>query len=331
MRIPLDPHQIGLLDGLISQHGLTTAKELIHQHSSQCIRMELSDECGDDAPIGVSRIGGTPDLTSLEAWPTRKDGSYCDFVLQVNLAEMPAIAGSPFPDQGLLSFFIDDEVSGPAWVATGRLVYDKDGGSRIKRIHNPIMKSSVSAEDALKAHFLRLVPRIDLECAWELLDKKIYKIVTDSDAWDRIHGLRESLRHSELEGVVGKLLGYSPTRSTLGEQAELVMRGDEDIVHSWQMEDSKFEQELSEILERNGAEFAGCVDAKWEKVRILRTQMEEFRVAAAQWRFLMQVESNYRVGLNIWDAWSYLCMMREHDLRTMNVDRAYFCVDQAWG
>lgn len=58
-------------------------------------------------PIGVTKLGGEPDVAPGFAWPTRA-GRPLTFLGQVNLAEMQAIVRDPaLPPAGLLSFFYD--------------------------------------------------------------------------------------------------------------------------------------------------------------------------------------------------------------------------------
>ena len=55
--------------------------------------------------VGQSRVSGTPDLPSSVTWPKFGD-HYLDYLLQINLAELPANSGTPpLPSTGMLWLF----------------------------------------------------------------------------------------------------------------------------------------------------------------------------------------------------------------------------------
>jgi uncharacterized protein YwqG len=63
----------------------------------------------DEQPIGVSRVGGMPDLPSNFDWPRWRD-TPLSFLMQVNLADLAAFAiANDFPASGFLWFFYDPE------------------------------------------------------------------------------------------------------------------------------------------------------------------------------------------------------------------------------
>jgi len=68
------------------------------------------------APVNdpASRLGGTPDLPASTSWP-RNDDDLLSFIAQVNLADIaPHDSGGLLPRDGLLSFFYD-AVTQSAW------------------------------------------------------------------------------------------------------------------------------------------------------------------------------------------------------------------------
>ena len=62
----------------------------------------------DTIPIGVSRLGGEPDLPEGTEWPAWR-GTSLAFVAQIALGEMPAMPDPGLPGAGLLSFFYEPE------------------------------------------------------------------------------------------------------------------------------------------------------------------------------------------------------------------------------
>lgn len=58
---------------------------------------------GDQSiPVGVSKMGGSPDLPPTETWPGQ-----LTFAMQVELSALPPRLAAPLPREGLLSFFYD--------------------------------------------------------------------------------------------------------------------------------------------------------------------------------------------------------------------------------
>jgi len=69
----------------------------------------------DVATVGMSRLGGMPDLPSEALWPVGPEAPL-SFIAQINLAEVAAVMppNSGIPTSGLLSFFYD-AVAQSAW------------------------------------------------------------------------------------------------------------------------------------------------------------------------------------------------------------------------
>ena len=81
-----------------------------------CLRLDT--EPGDDAPVGVSKLGGDPDLPTNFEWPTWEEGPL-DFLAQIDLTQIDTSFG--LPDNGVLVFFADVDA------CFGLSQKDKDG------------------------------------------------------------------------------------------------------------------------------------------------------------------------------------------------------------
>lgn len=60
---------------------------------------EASEDCFQ------SKIGGKPYWSEAQPWPTNRKGAPLYFLAQINFATMPTLP--PYPDKGLLQFFVD--------------------------------------------------------------------------------------------------------------------------------------------------------------------------------------------------------------------------------
>lgn len=87
---------------------LITYKEKLYTYLKPCIKITISDK--KDTILGVSKIGGIPDLPSNLKWPT-KNNIPLRFVMQINLSELPENSHLflSLPTQGHLYFFIGDD------------------------------------------------------------------------------------------------------------------------------------------------------------------------------------------------------------------------------
>ncbi|MBK8557101.1 MAG: DUF1963 domain-containing protein [Lewinellaceae bacterium] len=80
-------------------------REQLLQTKRSFIRAEAGPEA--DTTPWQSKIGGIPYQTTETGWPESPDGTPLIFLAQLNFAEMPALA--PFPEKGILQFFISDD------------------------------------------------------------------------------------------------------------------------------------------------------------------------------------------------------------------------------
>jgi len=89
--------------------GLGDVAEQLRAISKLCVRLRMGPPSEGVPLVGTSRFGGEPDLPSGSEWPTR-DGSSLHFLLQIDLADIPAAFGEvALPREGLLSFFYHND------------------------------------------------------------------------------------------------------------------------------------------------------------------------------------------------------------------------------
>lgn len=104
---------------LIREYRLEPIEDELLAHSAPCITLVLTDiedrrsAVADSAP-GSSRMGGLPDVPDGFEWPVirpRPDAPqvHAGFLMQLDLASLPPLAGSGLPSTGLLSVFHWDQ------------------------------------------------------------------------------------------------------------------------------------------------------------------------------------------------------------------------------
>ncbi len=100
----MNPELLETLRTIITESGLDAHVDAIIAQALPAVRLILGTP--SSGLIGESRVGGVPDLPVGMAWPRNAAGEAYSFILQVNLADVPAFVGNPLPAKGLLYFFV---------------------------------------------------------------------------------------------------------------------------------------------------------------------------------------------------------------------------------
>jgi len=89
----------------LSDSGMAVIATEIAALSREAFRIQTSAATDEALPIGVSKLGGLPDLPASIAWPDR-EGAALAFLGQISLREIPS--PSSLPQDGVVSFFYDN-------------------------------------------------------------------------------------------------------------------------------------------------------------------------------------------------------------------------------
>jgi hypothetical protein len=93
---------------LLLARGLARRVDELLALAEPTVRVYITPADEDDLPVGVSKIGGCPDLPTGVPWPAWHEPMA--FIAQFNLAEVaPHDAEGALPDHGLLSFFYETD------------------------------------------------------------------------------------------------------------------------------------------------------------------------------------------------------------------------------
>ncbi|HST59876.1 MAG TPA: YwqG family protein [Longimicrobium sp.] len=188
------------LEGLIRDHGLEAHRDAIVATVRPAILLRLGE--AGQGMAGESRIGGIPDLPDSLPWPTDpRLGRNLTFLLQIDLAALPAFPGNPLPAAGMLYLFADENEDDPQQL----VLYT---GSEPLRPRRPAPGAAFVTDwyDRLVPHRLLFdlvadVPR------WATED--FYALLQSLDgAHDEEDGLGD-LGHAVSAAAVGKLLGHA--------------------------------------------------------------------------------------------------------------------------
>lgn len=152
-------------------HGFSELRSPLMTLARPGLRMVTAPAADDEIPVGVSKIGGLPDLPEGFSWPQGKDCRAwynldtedvlepAGFVAQINLAEVAHTrAGRDVPEQGMLTFFCyvladEPDVLGVKAVLT-------DDCSNLVR--TPFPQGVTEGNEAMPAQRLTFVETLDV-------------------------------------------------------------------------------------------------------------------------------------------------------------------------
>lgn len=229
---------LGELEGLIRRHELEAGRDAIVAAVRPAIYLRLG-EPGQGEP-GQSRIGGIPDLPDSLPWPRDPSlGRLRCFLLQINLAELPAFEGNPLPARGMLYLFADENEDD----ATQIILYTGDEPLRPQPVA-PDAQFITDWFDDLVPHRLTFHPGPDIP-RWATDEYEALSEAVDGE--DVLSDLG-----SELSGdAVGKLLGHASGIGHDPREDAFVVR---EVNPAW----------LYNYEERRGLDMAGA--AKWHNL-----------------------------------------------------------------
>jgi hypothetical protein len=125
-------------------NGLARMVDAVLQLAQPAIRLDLTrvdDEAG--LALGVSKVGGAPDLPAATPWPATSDGAPLPFIAQIRLADIaPLDAVGDLPHTGQLSFFyainqLDGHLRSGDDPTSWRVLWTPDDAPPLARLATP--------------------------------------------------------------------------------------------------------------------------------------------------------------------------------------------------
>lgn len=136
-------HTRRAIEGLIEDYAPWRMAERVKGLLLPSMRLRATPAASDAGlPLGCSKAGGWPDLPSCMDWPVLPTLRPLDFLLQVDLADLPdQRAEASLPRRGLLSFFspgLGLDFPASADPRETRVFYDEGEGARLCRMSPPL-------------------------------------------------------------------------------------------------------------------------------------------------------------------------------------------------
>lgn len=268
--------------------------EFIRKEAAECWYLHVRED-GYDTP-GHSRMGGLPDLPKGMAWPQGRQGALA-FVMQLRLDEATGILPSGMPDRGMLYFFVEDDEL--AKNVKHKLMWVEDI-SALQTAKQPLM-SKMHVDDLIP-HAIKIVHGVDVPI-WDLYSLDCRERDDSSDLLSRFESLLKGT--SDPEGTAGKLFGnQSRERHSPLECMALLSLSSSDSRPL-----SAVGQDTWERLKTTREAYADSPDKIEEEIN--------------GWCQLLQIDSNFAVGFNIWDAGSYQVMLRHSDIAKRDFEKSH--------
>lgn len=226
----------------------------------------------------ASRLGGLPDLSPSITWPTR-DGRPLSFIAQVNLADVTLHhAQGLMPERGMLSFFYD-ALTQDAWGFS-----PADRGSAAV-LYTPAASVTQRRHPPIGLTRDGVFEEIGLRPEPELSLAPGESYVVSTLGMPGTAGTAYAELLGDQDGVTHRLLGHpDPIQGDMQEECQLVTNG------------------------------LYCGDATGYNDPTAR----KLRPGAAQWRLLLQVDSQEDIGMMWGDAGRLYYWIRESDLADGN-------------
>lgn len=277
------------MESLLAAHGLSGYFEKLKGAAKHSVHIEL--EPADDASIaiGVSKMGGLPDLPKDVDWFRQELTDIpLSFICQINFAEVKSFdTEDKLPASGILYFFYDCSMDGMPWGfdpkdADGKVVYYYDGDlSELERQEPPEdIEENGCVFGAAELRFDNAIDLPDLESpAGEAL------ALTEDDRekyWE--------LMDEQSGSLINKLLGHSNNiQGGMELECELVTNG------LYCGDPSGYKEGRALGLDKN----------------------------TGHWNLLLQVDSNEDIGMMWGDCGRLYLWITDEDLAAKNFEDSW--------
>jgi uncharacterized protein YwqG len=278
--------------------------EACRNEAAECWYLHVREE--DSQTVGRSRMCGLPDLPEGMAWPRGNNGAF-SFVMQIRLDDAGGILPFGMPSKGMLYFFVENDEL--AMNVKHRLIWVEDTSSLQTAELPPLseMNADYIRSGELIPHAIEMMHGVDVPISEIASCLDFYERDDAVDLMTRFESLLKGT--SDAEATAGKLFGYQCRRGH-GPCKDVALL-------SLSSDDSK---PLSSVAH----------DA-WNRLKVTKEAYADsphkIEEEMAQWCQLLQIDSNFNVGFNIWDAGSYQVMLRHSDIAQREFGKSHVMLE----
>jgi len=317
----LSPANQQKLRKAITKFGVPQFEPWILRHATECVLLRF--EKPDPYKMkGNTRLGGVPDLPDSMKWPCRPDGKLLNFVLQIDLSQLPKTHARELPDSGRIYVFVGDDEDSEN--VEHVLVYDNSPVDTLVRAKEP------QEHELASEHLIGLKPQaattelaISLPVVVWSEQWRDPDLDVNNESWDDYSEMQQSLYSSNGEPpsqLLGypSLLGEDPARTAFYSKA-----GRKNVERKTLAE---IEASLKEWeAHGNPSVIAACKKEKDDHAWYT-THRDEVEAGVKEWRMLAQIQSNVNAGLFWWDAGDVQVMIRDRDLELRQFHETHTCL-----
>ncbi|NVN91284.1 MAG: DUF1963 domain-containing protein [Desulfuromonadales bacterium] len=322
----LSSYQQNKLRETILKHNLIDAGQIILASAVECWSLTLS-EPEDFSTVGNCRIGGDPDLPASLAWPQTDDGLYLNFIMQINLAELPPLFDHPLPNHGMLYFFVESDES--CTDVKSKLLFHDGDSSFLSRVTSPDYDQLVH-EYYVDLEPYKVVPIVTIDLpefgseTFEMVEA-VSRDTPFGTIAERYCELLESVSCADKDiHIVSKVFGHaSEIEGDMRWNACLHKAGQNILICNHHKQKNEVEDLLKKALQDNEAPEIEYYRNVKESLAWYQHHKEQLQRSRHEWLQLLKIDSNRSVDLSIWYAGSFYILIREENLRRRDFSDIY--------
>ncbi|MDS0525124.1 YwqG family protein [Clostridium sp. SHJSY1] len=275
------------VDELIEKYGLSDVKEYIYKNLKKSVYLSIAEK-DDYKVLGISRVGGYPDVPDKFNWPLTRTGEKMTFIAQLNLREVSiSDENQILPKKGMLYFFMG--IDEPAYDIEHKVIFSEEENLKFTK---PEKFTVLEEEYELSFNPYKVKANSYIE-----IPNYAYLDCDQVEDTDSYYELQENLLFS-FKNYIGKIFGYpigqhddSELEATLkivaNEKYNYTKKDKEKLISALNGDEKKADKEIEDML------------------------------------MLLEIDTDYNVGFQWWDAGSIHFFIRKEDLINKNFHNTY--------
>jgi uncharacterized protein DUF1963 len=301
----------------LEEAGLAEQRDALLAEARECVHMFYEEPRGE-MRVGVSRVGGLPDLPDSVEWPEGTDdegkpAGYAEFLAQFDLAELPASHGLGLPARGHVWVFMRNSA---LTQTTGVVIY-RDEGEPLRERGKPAVKRATEyGWRDLGVAALRFAPGVSLPLSSRPFQARFRSIAF------QLGRVRKQMGWGRIDGQIG---GYSyqaehdmPRQYAIEElgRPEFAFNDPEGYGNEFwsNMSDGEEEEDGTPFLNEDEPQVLDHLPG----VRWVLENNEKIQATADAFQLLFMFRPNNRIDLDLGSGFYLEFMMHRDDLARMD-------------